>query len=170
MILDIPTAALETPYTYVVLETAEEQAQLAAAKSSAKMPAKKAMQASFDDLLAEDPIQASPIHLSTAGLIQAGHEAGVSDFGVEMFTAANVSQGGSKEKATNFCAPSLGSSVQVGCAVLVPFGGRKAVGFVVGLNAEAPSGLDFSKLKAVEEALGKPCFTEIGAQCAQFLA
>lgn len=170
VILDIPTAALETPYTYVVLETAEEQTQLAAAKSSAKMPAKKAMQASFDDLLAEDPIQASPIHLSTAGLIQAGHEAGVSDFGVEMFTAANVSQGGSKEKASDSCAASLCSSVKVGCAVLVPFGGRKAVGFVVGLGADAPSGLDFSKLKAVEEVLGKPCFTEIGAQCAQFLA
>lgn len=41
VILDIPTAALETPFTYVVLETAEEQTQLAAAKSSAKMPAKK---------------------------------------------------------------------------------------------------------------------------------
>ena len=170
VILDIPTAALETPYTYVVLETAEEQTQLAAAKSFAKMPAKKAMQASFDDLLAEDPIQASPIHLSTAGLMQAGHEAGVSDFGVEMFTAANVSQGGSKEKASDSCAASLCSSVKVGCAVLVPFGGRKAVGFVVGLGADAPSGLDFSKLKAVEEVLGKPCFTEIGAQCAQFLA
>ena len=125
VILDIPTAALETPYTYVVLETAEEQTQLAAAKSSAKMPAKKAMQASFDDLLAEDPIQASPIHLSTAGLIQAGHEAGVSDFGVEMFTAANVSQGGSKEKASDSCAASLCSSVKVGCAVLVPLVGVK---------------------------------------------
>lgn len=170
VILDIPTAALETPYTYVVLETAEEQTQLAAAKSSAKMPAKKAMQASFDDLLAEDPIQASPIHLSTAGLMQAGHEAGAKGLSVEKRSAANAPQPFSEEKTTNFCAPSLGSSVQVGCAVLVPFGGRKAVGFVVGLNAEAPSSLDFSKLKAVEEVLGKPCFTEIGAQCAQFLA
>ena len=69
VILDIPTAALETPYTYAVLETAEEQTQLAAAKSSAKMPAKKAMQASFDDLLAEDPMQASPSHLSTDCLL-----------------------------------------------------------------------------------------------------
>ena len=170
VILDIPTAALETPYTYVVLETAEEQAQLAAAKSSAKMPAKKAMQASFDDLLAEDPIQASPSHLSTADLMQAGHEVGVKGLSVEKRSAANAPQPFSEEKTTNFCAPSLGSSVQVGCAVLVPFGGRKAVGFVVGLNAEAPSSLDFSKLKAVEEVLGKPCFTEIGAQCAQFLA
>ena len=92
VILDIPTAALETPYTYAVPETAEEQAQLAAAKSSAKMPAKKAMQASFDDLLAENPMQTSPIHLATAGLIQTGHAAGASGFDVEMLPAANVSR------------------------------------------------------------------------------
>ena len=157
VILDIPTAALETPYTYAVPETTEEQTQLMAKKPSAKISAKKAMQVSLDDLLA-------------AGLAQARHEAGAKGLSVEKRSAANAPQPFSEEKTTNFCAPSLGSSVQVGCAVLVPFGGRKAVGFVVGLGADAPSGLDFSKLKAVEEVLGKPCFTEIGAQCAQFLA
>ncbi len=133
VILDIPTSALETPYTYAVPETAEEQAQLAAAKSSAKMPAKKAMQTSFDDLLAEDPMQASPSHLPT----EAGHAAGTSGFGVEMPPVANASRGFSEEKAPDPRAASLRSSIQVGCAVLVPFGGRKAVGFVVGLSADA---------------------------------
>ena len=170
VILDIPTAALETPYTYAVPETTEEQTQLMAKKPSAKISAKKAMQVSLDDLLAAGSAQASPSDQPAAGLAQARHEAGAKGLSVEKRSAANDPQPFSEEKATNFCAPSLGSSVQVGCAVLVPFGGRKAVGFVVGLNAEAPSGLDFSKLKAVEEALGKPCFTEIGAQCAQFLA
>lgn len=87
-----------------------------------------------------------------------------------MIPAANASRGFPEEKASDPRVVPLCSSVQVGCAVLVPFGGRKAVGFVVGLSADAPSGLDFSKLKAVEGVLGKPCFTEIGAQCAQFLA
>lgn len=41
VILDIPTAALETPYTYAVPETTEEQAQVMAKKPSAKTPAKK---------------------------------------------------------------------------------------------------------------------------------
>ena len=45
VILDIPTAALETPYTYAVPETTEEQTQLMAKKPSAKISAKKAMQA-----------------------------------------------------------------------------------------------------------------------------
>lgn len=62
------------------------------------------------------------------------------------------------------------ANLSVGCAVLVPFGGRKAVGFCVALGKEAPAGLDGAKLKAVERVLGKPCFTEIGARCAQFLA
>lgn len=62
------------------------------------------------------------------------------------------------------------ANLSVGCAVQVPFGGRKAVGFCVLLGKEAPAGLDGAKLKAVERVLGKPCFTEIGAQCAQFLA
>lgn len=116
VILDIPTAALETPYTYAVLETAEEQTQLAAAKSSAKMPAKKAMQASFDDLLAEDPMGASPSHLSTEDLMQAGHEAGVSGFGVEMLPVANASRGLPRKKrpilVLRHCARPLKSVVQ----------------------------------------------------------
>ena len=118
VILDIPTAALETPYTYAVPETAEEQAQLAAAKSSAKMPAKKAMQASFDDLLAENPMQTSPIHLATAGLMQTGHAAEASGFDVEILPAANVSRGLSEEKASEPRVASLCSSVQVVCAIL----------------------------------------------------
>ncbi len=66
VILDIPTAALEAPYTYAVPETAEEQAQVTAKKPSAKMPAlnpqranRQAMPASLDDLLAVDSAQAS---------------------------------------------------------------------------------------------------------------
>ena len=170
VILDIPTAALEAPYTYAVLETAEEQAQLKAKKPSAKMPAKKAMQASLDDLLAVDSAQASPNDLLAADSAQTGHAAEAKRLDADMRSAANASQGVSEEKTLNPCVPSSCSSVRVGCAVLVPFGGRKAVGFVVGLSADAPDGLDSSKLKAVEEVLGKPCFTEIGAQCAQFLA
>ena len=64
VILDIPTAALETPYTYAVPETTEEQTQLMDKKPSAKISAKKAMQVSLDDLLAAGSAQAlSLIHI-----------------------------------------------------------------------------------------------------------
>ncbi len=57
--------------------------------------------------------------------------------------------------------------VQVGCAVLVPFGHRKAVGFVVALNdSNEPS----DKLKAIEAVLTDPSFDEQGAACADFLS
>lgn len=51
VILDIPTAALDAPYTYAVPETADERARLAAKGHSAKKAAKKPAQASLDDLL-----------------------------------------------------------------------------------------------------------------------
>lgn len=146
VILDIPTAALDAPYTYAVPETADERARLAAKGHSAKKAAKKPAQASLDDLL---------------GGMQ-GEQGGAASSELESPVAA----------PNDLKAPedAVASAIKVGCSVLVPFGGRKAVGFVVGLSAKAPAGIDLAKLKAVEEVLGKPCFTEIGARCAQFLA
>ena len=67
--------------------------------------------------------------------------------------------------------------VEVGCAVLVPFGRRQAVGFVIdvfeaGLPGDEtwPSSLDARKLKSIIRGLSKPYFDEEGAACAQWLA
>ncbi len=60
------------------------------------------------------------------------------------------------------------ANIEVGCAVLVPFGHRKAVGFVVGIEeAQEPENLN---LKAIDRALSKPYFDEEGAACAEFMA
>ena len=68
----------------------------------------------------------------------------------------------------------LDAPVEVGCAVLVPFGGRRAVGFVVEVSewgdGRLPSSVDRSKLKAIERAVSRPYFDEEGAACAQWLA
>lgn len=64
--------------------------------------------------------------------------------------------------------------VAVGCAVLVPFGGRRAVGFVIALeerdDGDWPAGLDPAKLKGIERAVSRPYFDEEGAACAQWLS
>lgn len=74
--------------------------------------------------------------------------------------------------------------VEVGCAVLVPFGHRRAVGFVIELCdwegvfgdvsgsdlAVQAAGLDPKKLKAVLKVLSRPYFDEEGAACAQWMA
>lgn len=65
--------------------------------------------------------------------------------------------------------------VSVGCAVIVPFGHRKVIGFVLEiLDTEAPIHLpdDFKidKLKYIERVVSKPFFTSEGAQCAQWIA
>ena len=64
--------------------------------------------------------------------------------------------------------------ISVGCAVVVPLGGRQAVGFVVELMEcepdELPGGLDPAKLKYVKRAVSQSYFDEEGAACAQWLS
>ena len=64
--------------------------------------------------------------------------------------------------------------IEVGCAVLVPFGPRQAVGFIIGIEERAegdwPAGLDPAKLKGIVRAVSRPYFDEEGAACAQWLA
>ncbi len=68
-------------------------------------------------------------------------------------------------------------TIAVGCAVLVPFGSRRAIGFVVAVREcgqpggpEWPEGLNPSKLKSIFRAVSKPYFDEEGAACAQWLS
>ena len=62
----------------------------------------------------------------------------------------------------------------VGCAVVVPLGGRQAVGFVVEIfeceSNELPGGLNPEKLKFIKRAVSHSYFDEEGAACAQWLA
>lgn len=64
--------------------------------------------------------------------------------------------------------------VAVGCVVLVPFGGRRACGFVVAIEdvseLDLARKMDPSKLKYVIGALGPAYFDEEGAACAQYLS
>ena len=69
--------------------------------------------------------------------------------------------------------------IRVGCAVLVPFGNRREIGFVVEMQ-EVPeefAGADkllvddkITGLKAIIRALSTPYFDEVGARCAGFMA
>ncbi len=73
-----------------------------------------------------------------------------------------------------------GHPAQVGCAVLVTLGGRKAVGYIVGLEEVAASsdeGTDLwgnplaaAELRQVEAVLSEPYFDEEGAAAAQYIA
>lgn len=65
-------------------------------------------------------------------------------------------------------------TIAVGCAVLVPFGHRQAIGFVMGIeeySADAlPQGIDRTKLKAIVRAVSPAYFDEEGAACALWLS
>ena len=125
VILDIPTQALDAPYTYALPAADGEDSVCAFSSASAQME---------------------------------------SLFGDDVLTGCAVDA-----RAVD--------AVEVGCAVLVPFGRRQAVGFVIdvfeaGLPGDEtwPSGLDARKLKSIVRGLSKPYFDEEGAACAQWLA
>ena len=125
VILDIPTQALDAPYTYALPAVDGEDSVCAFSSASAQM----------ESLFGDDTLAGSAVG---SGAVD---------------------------------------PVEVGCAVLVPFGRRQAVGFVIGVfeaglpGDEAwPSGLDARKLKSIIQGLSKPYFDEEGAACAQWLA
>ena len=74
-----------------------------------------------------------------------------------------------------YAVPAHLENAEVGCAVVVPFGNRPAIGYIVELTEMssltlAERGLDPEKLKSVEEVASKPYFDEDGAACALHLA
>lgn len=125
VILDIPTQALDAPYTYALPAADGEDSVYAFSSASAQM----------ECLFGDDTLAGSAVG---SGAVD---------------------------------------PVEVGCAVLVPFGRRQAVGFVIdvfeaGLPGDEtwPSSLDVRKLKSIVRGLSKPYFDEEGAACAQWLA
>ena len=68
-------------------------------------------------------------------------------------------------------------AIEIGAAVLVPFGHRQAIGFVVAIREcgqpagpDWPHGVDARKLKGIVRAVSRPYFDEEGAACAQWLS
>ena len=148
VILDIPTQALDAPYTYA-LGDAEELAPTTLDFG--------------DGSFGEDAAT--------------GFDGGAGQAASSRGTFAD--EGSALDGAGDAAAALAGEDlpVEVGCAVLVPFGRRQAVGFVVAIwEAGAPGGdtwprdLDPRKLKSIIRAVSKPYFDEEGAACAQWLS
>ncbi len=134
VILDIPTQALDAPYTYAVPESIDNESWR------------------MDGEMGDESSCAVLPHPDCSG--------------DETFASV---RGGS---ALNLD----GAAVEVGCAVLVSFGHRKAVGFVVALEEADPDAWNLKeggkprRLKPIERVLSKPYFDEEAAACAQWLS
>lgn len=72
------------------------------------------------------------------------------------------------DSAYTYALPADLAHAQIGCAVLVPFGGRKAIGYVVGLSEEMPENV--KRLKSIEAVLSESYFDEAGAELAFYLS
>ena len=64
----------------------------------------------------------------------------------------------------------LAGEVAAGCCVLVPFAHRPAVGYVLRLEACAPSGLDPAKVLPVSQVLAPPMFDEAAGATIEWIA
>ncbi|WP_165252177.1 primosomal protein N' [Adlercreutzia sp. ZJ304] len=66
-----------------------------------------------------------------------------------------------------YLVPKDADDIEIGCAVLVPLGGRKAIGFVMLVrDIDKPE----RPLKPIDQVVSKPYFNAKGADCARFLA
>jgi primosomal protein N' (replication factor Y) len=77
------------------------------------------------------------------------------------------------DSAYSYLVPDDAVGAQVGCAALVPFGHRQAIGFIMDIQDVASAdglGVDPSKLKPFVRVLSRSYFNEDGAACAVFLA
>ena len=75
------------------------------------------------------------------------------------------------DQAYSYLVPDQMQDAQVGCPVLVPFGHRKAVGFVMSLQGEYEVDESLrAKAKPIEAVLGKSFFDESASECARFLS
>ena len=64
----------------------------------------------------------------------------------------------------------IAPQVTVGSTVLIPFGGRQVVGYVIGTSDVTPAGIDPEKLKPVAQVLAPSAFDEKAAEVASWMA
>ena len=165
VILDIPTQALDAPYTYALPATDGEDSACAYSSASAQM------ESLFeDDVLAGGVVDAGVVDAASEVDFRAAERSGLASGGAEGTCGLGAGVDDASPRSRDY-------PVEVGCAVLVPFGRRQAVGFVIdvfeaGLPGDEtwPSSLDARKLKSIVRGLSKPYFDEEGAACAQWLS
>ena len=165
VILDIPTQALDAPYTYALPATDGEDSVCAYSSASAQMESLFG-----DDTLAGNAVGSGAIDAASEVDFHAAERSGLASGGAEGTCGLGAGVDDASPRSRDY-------PVEVGCAVLVPFGRRQAVGFVIdvfeaGLPGDEtwPSSLDARKLKSIVRGLSKPYFDEEGAACAQWLS
>ncbi|NTU90032.1 MAG: primosomal protein N', partial [Actinobacteria bacterium] len=73
------------------------------------------------------------------------------------------------DSAFDYLVPASMKTCEVGCCVLVDFGNRPVVAYVIGLEDVDPD-LDLGKYKFIREVLSAPYFDAVSATCAEWIA
>lgn len=169
VVLDIPTQALDSTFTYVVVESEQDRVRLSQVSGQDSHEKHRKAEHIQESLFQESFVQES--FFSEEGALSDKDKLAADDSLTDGCKAADDSLTDSYKTDTD----AQDFALEVGCAVLVPFGHRSAVGFVVeitplGAHDPFPQGIKPYKLKEIKQVLSKPYFTEIGARCASFMA
>lgn len=169
VVLDIPTQALDSTFTYVVVESEQDRVRLSQVSGQDSHEKHRKAEHIQESLFQESFIQES--FFSEEGALSDKDKLAADDSLTDGHKASDDSLTDSHKTDTD----ARDFALEVGCAVLVPFGHRSAVGFVVeitplGAHDPFPQGIKPYKLKEIKQVLSKPYFTEIGARCASFMA
>lgn len=175
VILDIPTQALDAPYWYALLEPGESLPDSNGQPNQQKQTSHQTMQPSLEDFMTALPSQPSQSAQPSQPSEAASAPEDPTSASADAPFSLRVPHTTEEEATTHEHGTEEDFPAQVGCAVLVPFGNRQVVGFIVDIadhnpNTPLPEGLNLAKLKPIERVLSHPYFTATGARCAQFLA
>lgn len=124
VVLDIPTQALDSTFTYVVVESEEDRARLSQASVQDSHEKHRKAEHIQESLFQESFVQESFLPEEGA---PSGKDRSADDSLTDGHKAADDSLADSHKTDTD----AHDFALEVGCAVLVPFGHRSAVGFVV---------------------------------------
>lgn len=189
VVLDIPTQALDSTFTYVAIENENDRIRFSKLVAQDLAQNQKKAEGRIDPKRHQGNTQQQPTQISLDDLFGSQSSKALLDGSPDDGSPNNdLCDDGSPDSLSrensalkNSLDSERGISVldtaglEVGCAVLVPFGHRSAVGFVVGIVPFAPGDsfpedIKPTQLKEIKKVLSKPYFTEIGARCAAFMA
>ena len=174
VVLDIPTQALDSTFTYVAIENENDRICFSKLVAQDLAQNQEKAEGRIDPKRHQDNTQQQPTQISLDDLFGSQSSKALLDGSPDSSSRENSAFKNSLDSERGISVLDA-AGLEVGCAVLVPFGHRSAVGFVVGIAPFAPGDsfpedIKPTQLKEIKKVLSKPYFTEIGARCAAFMA
>ena len=165
VVLDIPTQALDSTFTYVAIENENDRICFSKLVAQDLAQNQEKAEGRIDPKRHQDNTQQQPTQISLDDLFGSQSSKALLDGSPDSSSRENSAFKNSLDSERGISVLDA-AGLEVGCAVLVPFGHRSAVGFVVGIAPFAPGDsfpedIKPTQLKEIKKVLSKPYFTAL---------